>query len=221
VARVALALVVLAALRASDANADDSRPSDEKLVLIGAALAPPTYLLGVSWHESSHALAAWLAGAHVDKLHVFPPGVDPAVGHFRFGWTYVHGITSRTQLALFAIAPKITDSVLLGGFAALAFTHAWPSNAYGELTLTVLATGAWVDFAKDVVLLSPFNDVSQFEHAACLTGWRRVVSRAVYAAADVGLALVVAHGYVRTFSQPATTTAGGTALILPILRFHI
>jgi hypothetical protein len=213
---VAVALAVVG--RAPAANAQDARPSDGKLVLVGVALAPPTYLLGVTWHESSHALAAWLVGAHVDQLHVFPPGTDPSVQHFRFGWTYVHGLATRRQRALFYIAPKITDGVLLGSFAALAFTHAWPRNAYSELALTVIATGAWVDFAKDVVLFSPFNDVSQFEREACLTGWRRVVSRAIYAVADIGLGLVVAHGYVRTFTGPQV---GATPLIVPIVGFHM
>ena len=38
-------------------------------------------------------------------------------------------------------------------------TGAWPHNRYGQLTLTVLATGFWVDFSKDVVLFSATNDV--------------------------------------------------------------
>ena len=218
IARIAVAVALASALLTRAAWADDTRPSDETLVLVGAAMAPPTYLLGVTWHESSHALAALLVGADVDELHVFPPGIDPSVHRFRFGWTYVHGLHTRAQRAMFFIAPKLTDAALLGGFAALAFGHAWPHNAYGDLALTVVATGAWIDFAKDVVLLSPFNDVSQFETATCLTGWRRVVARLVYAAADVGLALIVVHGYERTFTQPTTSTvAAARTLFVPII----
>jgi len=190
-----------------------AEPSNDTLVWVGVGLALPTYIAGVSLHEGSHALAAELVGASVDEYHPFPPGTDPHTHTFRFGWTYVHGLRSRADQAFFFIAPKITDAVLLGGFAALVYTSAWPTNRYGQLALTVGATGLWVDFAKDVVLFSPLNDVSQFEHVTCLTGWRRVASRIVYAAADVGLAVIVAHGYQRTFTTPATATP----LVLPVL----
>ncbi len=201
------------AVRSPRASAD---PSNETLVYVGLAAAPVDYLAGVSLHEGSHALAAKLVGADVDEYHPFPPGIDPHTHTFRFGWTYVHGLHTRGDRAFFYIAPKITDSLLLGGFAAVVYTSAWPSNRYGELALTVAATGLWVDFAKDVVLLSPLNDVSQFERETCLRGWRRVASRVVYAATDVGLALVVAHGYVRTFDRPSATATPRT-LVLPVL----
>jgi hypothetical protein len=207
----ALVLVVVALL-AGRAHAD---PSNTTLVEVGLAAAPVDYVAGVALHEGSHALAAELVGADVDELHVFPPGIDPHVHVFRFGWTYVHGLHSRAARAFFYLAPKITDTALLGGFAAVALTGAWPKNRWGELALLVGATGLWVDFAKDVVLLSPTNDVSQFERVACLRGWRRVASRLVYAAADVGLALVVAHGYERTFERSAP--AGATARLVPLI----
>jgi len=83
---------------------------------------------------------------------------------------------------------------MLGGFAALLFTGAWPHNRYGQLALTVLATGWWVDFSKDVVLFSRTNDVVKVLDLWCMTGWRQVPARLVYAGAVVGLGLVVAHG---------------------------
>src|SRR3954469_24522704 len=125
-------------LLASTARAD---PSDRALIVTGLAMAPPTYLVGVSLHEGSHALAAALAGGTVDKLHLFPPGRDPSTGTFRFGWTYVHGLRSTADKVAFYIAPKVTDAALLGGFAAAVFTGAWPHNRYGQLALTVVATG--------------------------------------------------------------------------------
>ena len=208
--RGALSALVLVALAvARPARAD---PSDRTLVLVGLAMAPPTYLLGVTWHEGSHAIAAKLVGASVDELHLFPPGVDPHVHKFRFGWTYVHGLDTRGERVFFYVAPKLTDLLLLGGFAALVYTSAWPGNRYAQLALTVGATGAWVDFAKDVVLFSPYNDVSLAMSNACLTGWRQVPVRLLYAAADVGLALVVARGYERTFQRAPASTA----LVLPV-----
>ena len=161
-------------------------------------------VIGVSLHESSHALAAVLLGAHVDTLHVFPPGIDPRADVFRFGWTYVHGLRSKRDTELFLLAPKLTDAILLGGFAALAFTSAWPSNKYAQLALTVGATGLWVDFAKDVVVVSPQDDVVRVLHMWCVN---TIAARAVYAVVDLGLALLVAKGYERTFTRdPAAVT---------------
>jgi hypothetical protein len=206
----ALAAVALAAATAP-ARAE---PSDRALVLTGIALAPPTYLVGVSLHEGSHALAAVLVGATVDQLHLFPPGRDPSTGTFRFGWTYVRGLRSRGDKIAFYLAPKVTDAALLGGFAALVFTGAWPHNRYGQLALTVFATGLWVDFAKDVVLFSPTNDVVKVFDLWCMTGWRQLPARLVYAGLAVGLGLVVAHGYQRTFDRSTTTPP--PAMLLPI-----
>ena len=198
----AVALLATIAL-ASTARAE---PSDRDVVLAGIAMAPPMYVLGVSLHESSHALAAELVGASVDELHLFPPGRDPHAGVFRFGWTYVHGLSTRRDQELFYLAPKITDVALLGGFAALVYSGAWPHNRYGSVALTVVGTGLWVDFAKDVVLFSPNNDVTKVFDLWCMKGWRQLPARLVYAAAAVGLGFIVAHGYERTFVRdPAPT----------------
>lgn len=202
--------VVVGMLVARTVRAD---PSDRTLVLTGLAMAPPTYLIGVSLHESSHALAAKLAGASVDALHLFPPGRDPSTHTFRFGWTYVHGLRSRGDQVAFYIAPKITDAVLIGGFAALAFTDAWPHNRYGQLALTVLATGFWVDFSKDVVLFANTNDVVKVFDLWCMTGWRQVPARLVYTGAVAGLGWIIARGYERTFDRPAAATP----LMLPLI----
>jgi hypothetical protein len=189
-----------------------AEPSDRRLVLTGLAMAPPTYLLGVSLHESSHALAALLVGASVDSLHLFPPGRDPSTQTFRFGWTYVHGLRTRNDKIAFFIAPKVTDAVLLGGFAALVLTDAWPHDRYAQLALTVLATGWWVDFSKDVVLFGKTNDVVKVFDLWCMKGWRQVPARLVYAGMIAGLGLVVARGYERTFDRPAAVAP----LLLPL-----
>ena len=204
------ALVILALLARTAA----AEPDNETLVYVGLAMAPPTYLAGVSLHEGSHALAAKLVGADVEELHLFPPGIDPHTKTFRFGWTYVRGLSSRRERAFFYVAPKITDAALLGGFAALVFTGAWPHNRYGQLALTVGATGLWVDFSKDVVLFSPQNDIVHFFDQLCLTGWRQWPARLVYAGVAGGLAYVVVRGYQKTFDEPSPTV---TPLVLPIL----
>ncbi len=189
------ALLALVALAGSAA----AQPDASTLVYAGIGMAPIDYVAGTALHEGSHALAAKLVGADVDELHVFPPGIDPHAKVFRFGWTYVHGLRSKADRIAFLIAPKITDTLLLGGFAALVFTSAWPGNKYGQLAYTVAATGLWIDFAKDVALLRPSNDVSQIFRLWCITGWRQVPARLVYAAIDLGLGYVVFHGYERLF----------------------
>jgi hypothetical protein len=191
-------LVTLAVLFASPAFAE---PSDKTLVYTGLALAPPSYLVGVALHEGSHAVAAKLVGAEVVDVHLFPPGRDPKVGKFRFGWTYVRGLQGKGERIFFYAAPKITDAALLGGFAALVLTDAWPSNRYGQLALTVWATGLWVDFSKDVLSFNKHNDVVKVFNLWCMTGWKQIAPRLLYAGAAIGLGALVAHGYRRTFDD--------------------
>ncbi|HMG23164.1 MAG TPA: hypothetical protein VK607_17630 [Kofleriaceae bacterium] len=209
-ARFAAALAVV--LAAPVARAE---PSDRALVLTGLAMAPPTYLIGVTLHEGSHALAAVTVGATVEALHLFPPGRDPTTGTFRFGWTYVRGLRTPGERAAFYLAPKLTDAVLLGGFAALAFTGAWPDSRYGGLALTVFATGLWVDFSKDVVLFAPTNDVVKGFDLIGATGWWQVPARLVYAGLVVSAGLVVARGYQRTFERSASPPTA-RPLVLPL-----
>src|SRR5262249_26698648 len=155
-------------------------------------------------------------GATVDQLHLFPPGRDPSTGTFRFGWTYVRGLRSRGDKIAFFVAPKLTDAALLGGFAALAFTGAWPHNRYGQLALTVFATGLWIDFSKDVVLFARTNDIVHAFDQWCITGWRQLPARLVYAGAVIGLGLIVARGYQRPFARPAAMT-DAMPLVAPLL----
>lgn len=178
-----------------------AEPSNEKLFYVGLAMAPPTYLLGVALHEGSHAVAALAVGADVTEVHLFPPGIDPAVHKFRFGWTYVRGLETRGEKIFFYLAPKITDGVLLGGFAALVLTNTWPSNRYGQLALTVEATGLWVDFSKDLVLFSPHNDVTKGLHGWCMYGWKQLPARLVYAGLVAASGYVVVRGYQKTFRE--------------------
>jgi len=193
-----------------------AEPSDTRLVVTGLAIAPPTYLLGVATHEGSHALAAKLVGADVTEMHLFPPGIDPHTKTFRWGWTYVKGL-ERGDRALFYAAPKITDLVLLGGIAGVVYTRAWPDNRYGSLVLTVLATGWWIDFSKDVVLFSSTNDVVRLFDAWCMTGWQRVVARIAYGAVAASAAIVVEHAYERTFRRDAVATDPVMRLSMPLL----
>lgn len=207
------ALIILCLLARSAAAEE---PSDTKLVLIGAALAPPMYLIGVSLHEGSHALAAELVGGDATDVHLFPPAIDPKVGTFRFGWVYAQGLRTKSQKIVFYLAPKFTDAILLGGVAAMVLTSAWPENKYGQLVLTVVGTGLWIDFAKDVVLFSKHNDVVKAFHLWCMRGWKQVPARLVYAAASAGFGYVVLRAYQQTFFDERLSTTS-TPVVLPII----
>jgi hypothetical protein len=196
--RALIVLVLLARTAAAE-------PDNRDLVLAGLAMTPPTYLLGVTLHEGSHALAAKLVGGDVLDVRVFPPGIDPKAKKFRFGWVYASGLRTKNDRILFFLAPKITDSLLLGGFAALVLTNTWPDNRYAQLALTVGATGLWVDFSKDLVLFSRHNDVVKAFRLWCMTGVKQVPARLVYAALVAGSGYVVARGYQKTFGEQATT----------------
>jgi hypothetical protein len=217
--RPAAALLAASALlAAAPARAE---PSDRALVAVGVALVPPTYLLGVTLHEGSHAVAGWLAGGEIIDVHLFPPRRDPRSKQFRFGWVYARGLRTRAARTAFFLAPKVTDAVLLGGFAGLVLTDAWPASRYGQLALTVLATGLWVDFSKDLLALSRHNDVVKVAELWGIRGWRQLPARIVYAGAVTGLGLLVARGFARTFDGPrdepaSPQRAAPPAFVVPV-----
>lgn len=212
VAAAAAALVALAG-RPAPARAE---PSDRELFYWGLAMAPPAYLLGVSLHEGSHAIAGKLLGAEITEVRVFPPGREPRTGKFRFGWVYARGLRGKGERIFFYLAPKVTDAVLLGGIAGLVFTDAWPENRYGGLALAVLATGLWVDFAKDLVLFSKHNDVVKAFHLWCMRGWKQIPARLVYAGAVAGLGFVAARAIQRTFKDEDPAAVATMAPVVPL-----
>jgi hypothetical protein len=173
-------------------------------------MALPTYAIGVSLHEGSHALAAELVGADVEELHVFPPGIDPHTKTFRFGWTYVRGLKTRGQRIAFYLAPKVTDALL---FTAAVLPS--PNNRYGQLALTVFATGLWIDFSKDVFLFSDTNDVTRAFHQWCMYGWKQIAPRALYA----GLIGVSGYFLYRTYEKTFTDETSAVSIPIVSLRF--
>ncbi|HEY5921180.1 MAG TPA: hypothetical protein VIV11_05895 [Kofleriaceae bacterium] len=197
----ALIAVVTLVLATRGAAAE---PDNTDLVLAGLAMTPPTYLIGVTLHEGSHALAAELVGGDVTEVRLFPPGTDPKANKFRFGWVYATGLRTKPQKILFYLAPKITDGLLLGGFAALILTNTWPQNRYGQLALTVGATGLWVDFSKDLLLFNKHNDVVKAFRLWCMTGIKQLPARLLYGALVVASGYTVARGYQKTFGEQDT-----------------
>ena len=189
------ALIILIALTRL-ASAD---PSNERLFYTGLALAPPDYLLGVALHEGSHALMAEIIGADVEEVHLFPPGRDPHVHKFRFGWTYVRGLHTRNQRVAFYLAPKITDALL---FTAAVIPS--PDNRYGQLALTVFATGLWIDFSKDLFIFNSTNDVPRAFHTWCMYGWKQIAPRVLYGALVGVSGYFLYRTYQKTFTDEST-----------------
>lgn len=211
VVAVAVAALVAVAVPATAHAA----PDDQDLVLWGLAMAPPTYVIGVVAHEGSHAIAAKLVGAEVTSIS-FLPGRDPSTGAFHFGLTKVKKLYGTGNKVFFYLAPKIVDAALLGGFGALVLSDAWPSNRYGQLALTVLATGFFVDFSKDVLAFRKSNDVVKVFDLWCLDGvGRQFGARMVYAAAIAGFGYFLYKGYDKTFTDPDDPAARAT--VLPVL----
>jgi hypothetical protein len=211
-AAVALALLLLT----STARADE--PSDERLVGVGLALALPTWFLGTVTHEGSHVVSAELVGG--DTLEFRPwPGRSSITGAFQLGLTRVRGVRGDGARLFFFMAPKLTDVILLGGYVALYETRAYPDGAYGQLVLTVLATGWWVDFAKDTLAFSRHNDlVKSMSILGLRTEWQRLPVRVGFAAASVGLGYLVWRGHERMFALNDTPgTPRSRPLVLPVL----
>lgn len=195
-------VLVVALLLAAPASAHADEPTDGELVAGGLAMAIPTYFLGVALHEGSHGLAAELVGADVTQLRLWP-GRNPSNGAFQFGWTRVTGLPrGRGTRIFFLSAPKITDLLLLGGYAALYATESMPDGEWGHLTLQVLATGLWVDFVKDVFVFHSANDMVRiYNHLGLDNEWKRLPARVVHAAASFGLGYLIWRGYDDLFAK--------------------
>jgi hypothetical protein len=208
VARLALLVVLLVA---GPARADE-RPPTSHLLWAGVAMALPTYAIGVVTHEGSHAIAATLSGARVRELHLWP-GIHR--GRFYFGYVEVTGLACDRQRVSFLIAPKVTDAVLLGAYAAAWYGGALPDDHYGRLALTVLATGVWVDFSRDVIAWWEHNDTLKiYALAGADTELERLPLRLLHAGLATAGAVAIVQGYRSIFERDG---GDGTAHILPVL----
>lgn len=212
---IAAGMAVVTAGGAREAAAD-GEPSDTRLVLVGLGLAVPTWALGTVVHEGSHVVAAELVGGCLVSFRPWPAR-DPNTKAFQFGLTRVKGLRTSGDRLFFYMAPKITDLAMLGGYIAMYETGAYPDGAYGQLVLTVLATGFWVDFTKDVFVFSRHNDlVKSMSLVGLKNEWTRLPARVGFAAVSAGLGYYVLKGYDRMFSL--NDEAGAVPLIMPLAR---
>jgi hypothetical protein len=208
-----LALVVLLVAAARPAVADE-RPETDNLVWAGLGFAVPTYFLGVAAHEGSHALAAEIAGGEVIELHLLP-GVRH--GHFYFGYVRTRGLPTPGARAFFLAAPKLVDLAVLGTYSAFVLTDHTPDNHYARLGLTVLATGFWVDFSKDIPAFWSHSDVVKlYDLVGATSEWRRLPLRLVHVGLSAAAGAVLWIGYRDVFADGGDGSAADSALLLPL-----
>ncbi len=209
-------LIVLAAFAwcgPKNATADE-RPSDRNLVLAGMAMAVPTYFLELSVHEGSHALMAKALGADLVAFSLVP-GFHPKTGTFYLGYTTVRGLRTDRQRALFLMAPKASNSIMLGGFALMHATDALPSNDYGRTAVLVLATGFWVDFSRDILAFSKHNDtVKIYNMLGMDSALKSIPGRLVHVGLSVAMGYSIYRGYEELFDDAAPSSQ---PLLLPML----
>ncbi len=175
-----LLLFPLAATAGDCNHQERQETSPLKVVGLGALMALPTYVLGVTWHEGSHAAAAKLVGGNVTGFSILPER-HPIDGHLTFGHSnynsgkicgggtdsdgilHIQGFCPFTkgQNTFILLAPKLTDLALMGGYTALNETNHLPENLYARIAISAVAVGAWVDFSKDLLATSDYDDVNR------------------------------------------------------------
>jgi hypothetical protein len=218
--RIAVLLCLGLGLAAGEARADE--PSDAALVGTGLAVAVPTYMIGVMVHEGSHALAAKMLGAEITDYSLVP-GFHPRNDKFYFGYVSVRGMRTPGEKQFFYIAPKLSDSLLLGGYGLAYGLDAMPSNAYAHVALTVFATGFWVDFSKDIFAFWDHNDTFKFYQLIGLDSeWKRRPARVLHLGLSAAMGYVLYRNYRGIFADPGTASASFVsdtpAAALPLLQ---
>jgi len=212
--RVAFGLALVIAARPAAA---DERPESKNLIWAGLGFAVPTYFIGVAAHEGSHALAAKLAGGEVTELHLLP-GVRH--GRFYFGYVRTRGLATPGARAFFLVAPKLVDLAVLGAYSAAVLSDHTPDNHYARLGVTVLATGFWVDFSKDVPAFWSHSDVVKlYDLAGATSELRRLPLRLVHLGLSATAGAVLWIGYRDVFDNDDDDeggSAGDSALLLPL-----
>lgn len=204
-------IALIVALLAARTARGDERPDTDHLVWAGLGFAVPTYFIGVVAHEGSHALAAELAGAEVDELHLLP-GVHH--GHFYFGFVHTRGLTTTGERIFFLIAPKLVDLAVLGSYSAAVLTDTTPDNHYGRLALAVLATGFWVDFSKDIPAFWEHSDVVKiYDLVGATSELRRLPLRLFHLGLSAAAGTAIWLGYKDVFDDD---DPADSALLLPL-----
>ncbi len=209
-----LVAVVVFAVWPGQARAE--RPSDTSLVLAGMGMGVPSYFAWVIIHESSHAVAAKAFGAKITAFQILP-GRHPTNKRFYFGYVQWRGRMTLFEKIVTGLAPKLPNLIYLATYAALLGVDAMPSNRYAQLGLTVFATGAILDFSKDLVAFWTPADVNiALRRAGLRSFWRQLPWRIIHLGIAAGASYAVFKGYQRVFAddQPSATPRA----VVPLLN---
>jgi hypothetical protein len=164
-------------------------------------------MIGVAVHEGSHALAAKMLGARITDFSLVP-GFHPRNDKFYFGYVSVRGLRTPGMKQFFYIAPKLSDALILGGYGLAYGLDAMPSNEYAQVALTVLATGFWVDFSKDIVAFWDHNDtVKVYKLMGMDSEWKRLPARALHLGLSVAMGYALYRSYRDIFDEDTGTSA--------------
>lgn len=164
-----------------------SEPSSLQILIEGALLALPEYLLGVGIHEGSHALAVLAYDGEVTDISILPTRYQ---GRLVFGLTQYRGEFTRFENAVISYAPKFADLAIIGAYSAMLRTDHYPKNKHLQLLVVVLATGAWVDLARDAFSTNSHNDTVEVYNTY---GLDTEVERLPYRALQVGVSVVAGY----------------------------
>lgn len=160
---LALAAAFVAANAAVAGDCEKSFDGRDRAVLLlahglGSALSFPAW---TTVHEGSHALWMESLGGDVTGFQPYPQR-DEEDGYFYFGrteWRWANFERTPANLTLVNLAPKLTDTVMIGTYAALVATGSLPRSRAAQLALLILDQAATVDMAYDILSKSSKNDV--------------------------------------------------------------
>lgn len=211
-----LALPVVMVMASTPRAALADRPSDTNLVLAGAGMSVPTYFAWVIIHEGSHAIVAKAYGAKIIKFQILP-GRHPINKRFYFGYVQWRGKMTTFQKIITGLAPKLPNLLYLGAYATLLGVGALPENRYAQLAFAVFATGAVLDFSKDLVAFWTPADVNIALRRAGLRSFlQQLPWRLIHIGLTAGAGYAVFKGYQRVFAdEPAGATPRA---IVPLMR---
>lgn len=202
---VASMLACVASAETDCPNRSDGSPGSQPgigtVLGLGAAMAAAYFPLGVAVHEGSHALATVSFGGKVTSFEVIPQKTEKGL---RFGEMSREGNFTSAQEFVISSAPKITDLMLMGGYAAIVATDNLPRSKYAQLPLLVVASSAWIDFAKDTFTRNPYNDqMKAWRLVGADTEGERLPFRLVQGALSAAGAVPIALGFIELFKAPA------------------
>lgn len=179
-----------------------TQPGVKALLLASGLMAIADYFVQTTVHEGAHALTAELFGSHVTKFRILPERVN---GDLRFGYVRYKGRLSRDERALFLLAPKIANFMILAGYTLMFETDSMPENRYAQLAILIAASGAAIDFIKDVVDTRKNSDMPRVFELYNFSHDQEIAAR-VLQMAIVSFAVVeIGRGFYRLFTNASAT----------------